>query len=185
MFSHCTRLLTPFLLKQSLFPYIKLLLESIAKLPKYTGGWLYRGVSRDLCEDVTKYKEGQQFRWWGYTSCSIEADVAKRFSKPVCVWYVDKVLLHAWCSSSPLWIPCFVVCVNTVPSLAGDNRFHALSMIQNRARAVWAPFLQSLLRSVWRYSRTPALLVRRKCYFPLAWPSLWRVAFSTQGASTI
>ena len=83
--SHCTRLLTPFLLTQSLFPYIKLLLESIAKLPKYTGGWLYRGVSRDLCEDVTKYKEGQQFRWWGYTSCSIEADVAKRFSKPVCV----------------------------------------------------------------------------------------------------
>merc|ERR1712059_116434 len=48
-----------------------------------TSGWLYRGVSRDLCADDTKYKVGQQFHWWGCTSCSVDAEVAKRFSKPV------------------------------------------------------------------------------------------------------
>ena len=68
---------------------MKVLLKAMEILPKYDGTnkFLYRGVSHDVCKDengrTTMYDIGQTFRWWGFTSCSVDADQAKVFSKPV------------------------------------------------------------------------------------------------------
>ena len=45
----------------------------------FTALGLVRGVSKDLCADPSRYRTGQRFCWWGFTSCSVKGAVAKEF----------------------------------------------------------------------------------------------------------
>ena len=65
-----------------ILPYMRLLFRALAKLPHHTDLGLVRGVKLDLCADASHYMPGQEFRWWGFTSCSLDAEVAKEFSRP-------------------------------------------------------------------------------------------------------
>ena len=62
--------------------YMRILLRALAKLPPYAELGLVRGVKLDLCANDSRYVPGQQFRWWGFTSCSLDSEVVKDFSRP-------------------------------------------------------------------------------------------------------
>ena len=64
---------------------------------------LVRGVPKDLCVDASKYKPGQRFCWWGFTSYSIEGQVAKDFGVGSDGKGTIFFLIHFWIA----WI-CFI-----------------------------------------------------------------------------
>jgi len=56
---------------QPFFPYLKLLLTAINKLPKKEST-VWRGVKCDLSSD---YKTGLRITWWAFSSCTLQVDV--------------------------------------------------------------------------------------------------------------
>jgi len=57
------------------FPYLRLLLTAIAKLPKCNSS-IWRGVSEDL---IIQYPKGKSTILWGFTSCTTNIDALKSF----------------------------------------------------------------------------------------------------------
>lgn len=53
------------------FPYLKLLLTALARLPA-RHMVVYRGIKLDLAKD---YPKGKVFVWWGFSSCTASIDV--------------------------------------------------------------------------------------------------------------
>jgi len=56
---------------KAFFPYLKLLLTALDKLPKKEVT-IWRGVKRDLTAD---YKKGKNLCWWSFSSCTTNADM--------------------------------------------------------------------------------------------------------------
>jgi uracil DNA glycosylase len=56
-------------------PYLRLLLEALDRLPA-SARTLWRGVRLDL---RARYREGAEVVWWGVSSCSTRAEVARGF----------------------------------------------------------------------------------------------------------
>jgi len=59
------------------FPYLKLLLRAIFKLPVIKCP-VYRGVTKDLSKNFVK---GESYIWWGLTSTAAEIEVRCLFSR--------------------------------------------------------------------------------------------------------
>jgi len=55
------------------FLYLKLVLTGLSRLPSIQRT-VYRGVKLDLS---SKYQEGEQFFWWGFSSCTTTMNVLK------------------------------------------------------------------------------------------------------------
>jgi hypothetical protein len=55
------------------FLYLKLILTGLARLPSIERT-VYRGIKLDLS---SKYKQGDQFFWWGFSSCTTTINVLK------------------------------------------------------------------------------------------------------------
>ena len=49
------------------FPFLKLFLTGLSKLPSTGHRTIFRGVKIDLRD---KYKEGERIIWWGFSSCT-------------------------------------------------------------------------------------------------------------------
>ena len=64
------------------FRYMRMLLGAMKKLSPFKESYLVRGIKRDLCADPDHYQVGQKFRWWGFVSTTLNAETAKKFSKP-------------------------------------------------------------------------------------------------------
>jgi len=59
------------------FPYLRLLLSGLLKLPELTE-ILWRGFSSDKDQESI-YKQGRKIYWWGFSSCSLTANTVKTF----------------------------------------------------------------------------------------------------------
>ena len=57
---------------QPYFKYMKLLLTALAKLPHATTATVWRGVTRDLSDRLTR---GTQVTWWSFSSCTTQLTV--------------------------------------------------------------------------------------------------------------
>ena len=57
------------------FPYLKLLLTALFKLPSIRGT-VWRGVKADLSSE---YKLGETLTWWGFSSCTTSIDVLANY----------------------------------------------------------------------------------------------------------
>jgi hypothetical protein len=55
------------------FLYLKLILTGLSRLPSIKRT-VYRGVKLDLSSE---HREGEQFFWWGFSSCTTEMNVLK------------------------------------------------------------------------------------------------------------
>jgi len=53
------------------FPYLRLLLSGLIKLPSYSGK-IWRGVKIDL---ISKYPKGKKFFLWSFSSCTVSIEV--------------------------------------------------------------------------------------------------------------
>merc|ERR1719152_115000 len=63
---------------QKFFKYLRLFFEATQSLPQGRKT-LWRGVSADLSKDP-EYAPGKTVTWWGVSSCTSEAGVAKNFA---------------------------------------------------------------------------------------------------------
>ena len=59
---------------QPWFPYIKLLLTALSRLPPMSNQTVYRGIRLDLSH---LYPLGKTFVWWGFSSCTSRINVLK------------------------------------------------------------------------------------------------------------
>jgi len=58
------------------FPFLRLFMFALTKLPSAAHRILYRGIQMDLSEDFPK---GKKFVWWAFSSCSSSIEVLEQF----------------------------------------------------------------------------------------------------------
>jgi len=59
------------------FPYLRLLLHSMCKLPRCSSGTVvWRGIAKDVSMDYTK---GKKIIWWGFSSCTKDMNALDTF----------------------------------------------------------------------------------------------------------
>lgn len=56
------------------FPYLKLLLTALARLPSTTGRTIYRGIKQDFSKQYSMHETAV---WWSFTSCTTSINVLK------------------------------------------------------------------------------------------------------------
>lgn len=58
------------------FPYLRLFINSVSKLPPSPHRIIYRGIQMDLSDE---YPEGKEFIWWSFTSCTSSLKVLEKY----------------------------------------------------------------------------------------------------------
>ena len=66
--------------RESLKPwnlYLKLLLTALDKVPTVQMT-VYRGVKFEMLREYSRYQEGNEIVWWGFSSCSVSRNISER-----------------------------------------------------------------------------------------------------------
>lgn len=58
------------------FPFLRLLISALAKLPSLPSQTIYRGIKMDLSNNFPK---GKTFVWWAFSSCTSSVEVLEKF----------------------------------------------------------------------------------------------------------
>jgi len=58
------------------FPYLHLLLQSMCKLPRFSGMVIWRGIDKNVSMD---YEKGKKVIWWGFSSCTKDMNALDAF----------------------------------------------------------------------------------------------------------
>ena len=58
------------------FPFLRLLITGLAKLPSLPSQTIYRGIKMDLSNNFPK---GKTFVWWAFSSCTSSVEVLEKF----------------------------------------------------------------------------------------------------------